>query len=669
MRIQDLDPYLIIPKEHKVTLANKYKLSWLEDTVAIGNTAQDPDVVHSGASHIGSSFDAKKLFWFLLAIALFFSVIIGRLIYLQVLQGTVYHARAENNRQRIIPIISERGLIFDRNGIPLTQNIPNFSLAVIPQDLPKKEAALKSVIVELADITEKDVNKIAEIISKYKNYQRDSIIIEEDIPYETALKIEIASSELPGIYVHRGSKRLYIHDANLPARTAEQADGVKESKNLSLSHILGYVGKLSPEDLEEYYTIGYLPSDSIGKTGIEKNYEPFLRGIYGKKRIEVNAQGTEQQVLAEELPQSGSHVTLTIDAHIQSKLEEILQKQLTLQKKNRASAIVLNPQNGEVLAMVSYPAFDNNDFSGGIDSQMYTAYIQNEDKPLFNRAIAGTYSSGSVIKPAMASAALQEGIITAHTAFLSTGGLAIGQWFFPDWQAGGHGMTNVRKSIAWSVNTFYYMIGGGYGDFVGLGVRRITDYLSKFGFGSKLGIDIPAEADGFLPSPEWKKKIKGEMWYVGDTYNFSIGQGDFLTTPLQIASMTATIANGGTLFKPHFAKSITDQKTNKIISIDSEIIRSGFISPAHIETVRLGMYDCVTVGSCWMLRSLPFSAAGKTGTAQWNRTKDTHAWFTSFAPFENPQIVVTILVEEGGEGSLSAQPIAAEFYTWWGTYR
>jgi penicillin-binding protein 2 len=269
----------------------------------------------------------------------------------------------------------------------------------------------------------------------------------------------------------------------------------------------------------------------------------------------------------------------------------------------------------------------------------------------------------------MASAALQEEIITANTSFLSTGGLAIGQWFFPDWQAGGHGMTNVRKSIAWSVNTFYYMIGGGYGDFVGLGVRRMDEYLSKFGFGQKLGIDIPAEADGFLPTPEWKKETKGETWYVGDTYNFSIGQGDFLTTPLQIASMTATIANGGTLYKPHFAKSVEDEQYGDLTTFEPETIRSGFISATNIETVRLGMNDCVTGGSCWMLRNLPFSAAGKTGTAQWNRNKDTHAWYTSFAPFEHPEIVVTVLVEEGGEGSLSAQPIAADFYKWWGSYR
>lgn len=668
----DLDPYLIIPKDKNGTLTDKYRLSWLEDAATI----QKDDVTHSGVSHIGSSFSSKKVFLFLLFIALIFSVIIGRLIYLQVLRGTDYRARAENNRQRVIPIPSERGLIFDRNGVSLTQNVPNFSLAVIPQDLPKKQVQLKSVIVKLADITGKNMDDISEIITKYKNYQRDSIIIEEDIPYETALKIEVASSDLPGIYVQRGSKRLYAHTISTTTTQGLSdiiltSDREKEEpiKYLTFSHILGYVGKLSPEELEEYYGRGYLPSDSIGKTGVEKIYESYLRGVYGKKRIEVNSQGKEQQVLAEELPQSGSHLILTIDAKMQSKLEDIVRKQLKTQEKKRASVVVLDPQNGEILALVSYPGFDNNDFSGGIDFQTYTNYLQDEDKPLFNRAISGTFPSGSVVKPAIAAAALQEGVITPNTSFLSVGGVAIGQWFFPDWQAGGHGMTNVRKSIAWSVNTFYYYIGGGYGDFIGLGVKRITDYLGKFGFGEKLGVDIPSEASGFLPSPEWKKETKKETWYIGDTYNLSIGQGDFLTTPLQLASMTATIANGGTLYKPHVAKMFKDQKIGGQTEISKEVIKSNFISTNNIETVRLGMHDCVVYGSCWMLRKLPFSAAGKTGTAQWNRNKDTHAWFTSFAPLENPEIVVTVLVEEGGEGSLSAQPIAAEFYTWWNEYK
>ena len=229
-------------------------------------------------------------------------------------------------------------------------------------------------------------------------------------------------------------------------------------------------------------------------------------------------------------------------------------------------------------------------------------------------------------------------------------------------------MTNVRHSLAQSVNTFYYYIGGGYNNFDGLGVDRITTYLKKFGFAKKLGIDILGEATGFLPSKQWKQDQKGERWYIGDTYNLSIGQGDLLVTPLQIAAMTTVVANNGTLYKPHVVQKLIDPISKKESPIEPEIIRSNFINPVYLSTIRAGMRDCVTYGSCLRLSLLSFEAAGKTGTAQWNRNKEPHAWFTSFAPYENPEIVLTVLVEEGGGGSRIAAPIAYEFYDWWGRY-
>lgn len=379
----------------------------------------------------------------------------------------------------------------------------------------------------------------------------------------------------------------------------------------------------------------------------------------------MDASGKEQSVLAEQAPTPGFHLKLALDIEMQSKLTEIINKSLKINKKSRAAGIAMNPRTGEVLALVSLPGFDNNDFSGGISPEKYSAYLENEDKPLFNRALGGTYPSGSTIKPAIAAAALQEGIINARSNFLSAGGLQVSSWFFPDWQAGGHGLTNVRKSLAWSVNTFYYYIGGGYKNFAGLGVEKITEYLKKFGLAEKLDIDLPGEQPGFLPSKEWKKEVKGERWYVGDTYNLSIGQGDILVTPLQIASLTSVIANNGTLYKPRVVKSVIDPVTEEEQIVEPEIINSDFINPVHLRTVRLGMKDCVDYGSCRRLSLLPFPAAGKTGTAQWSNTKENHAWFTSFAPFDNPEIVVTILVEEGGGGAKIALPIAYEFLSWW----
>jgi penicillin-binding protein 2 len=259
----------------------------------------------------------------------------------------------------------------------------------------------------------------------------------------------------------------------------------------------------------------------------------------------------------------------------------------------------------------------------------------------------------------VAAAALAEGLIIPTTSFLSTGGLTIGSWFFPDWKVGGHGETNVGKAIAESVNTFFYIIGGGFDAFTGLGVERITSYARLFGFGSLTGLDLPNEGEGFLPSKEWKEEVKGERWYVGDTYHLAIGQGDLLVTPLQMAVALSTVANGGTKYEPHVAKAVGDQW----------ILPKGTVLPEElrqaIKIVREGMRQTVTSGSARRLNSLPLAAAGKTGTAQIGGSSETHAWFTGFAPYENPEIAVVVLIEEGGEGSSTAVPVAENIFRWW----
>ncbi|MFA7244814.1 MAG: penicillin-binding protein 2 [Candidatus Magasanikbacteria bacterium] len=676
----EIDPYLINP-EKKIEMNGKYKLSWTEDS-SFCNNKGNGDVLVFGNSHLGSSFSGqKKMFWFLIFVVFCFSIILGRSFFLQILLGDNYRVLAENNRQKNVPVIAERGLIFDRNKVQLTQNISNFYLTVIPKNLPKDINQMNRLVDKLIEITNQNREEVFEILEKYKNYTKESIVIAEDISYETALKAEIATADLPGIDVQLGSKRLYLNTKEdlvigivsttvqtLAENLAEENNEINQNKN-SLSHVLGYVGKLSPEELETYYKKGYLPSDIIGKIGVEKIYEQYLRGVYGEKKVEVNASGKEQQVLSEKDPVSGSNIILSIDINIQNKLEELIASQLKQIEKKRASAIVMNPKNGEILALISYPGFDNNDFSGGIDKAVYAAYLADEDMPLFNRAISGNFPSGSVIKPVISSAALEEKVITENTSFLSTGGLRVDKWFFPDWQAGGHGITNVRRSIAWSVNTFYYYIGGGYGDFVGLGVDKINEYLKKFGFGKISGIDLPSESAGFLPTPQWKQRVKKEPWYIGDTYNYAIGQGDFLTTPLQIANMTASIANGGTLYAPYLVKEIINPETGEVTEVENKILNENFVDQNNLNIIRLGMKDCVEYGSCRRLSTLPFEVAGKTGTAQWSQEKDNHSWFTSFAPFDNPDIVVTVLVEEGIEGSGVATRIVDEFYRWWANYR
>lgn len=626
---------------------------WIDNAVQFDSSGRRAMRPTGMPWHTTSHVNAKKTILFFLFVGAIFFVLLGRLFLLQITDGDAYRAIAEGNRQRVVQIPAERGLVFDVQGMPLTQNIPRFSLVLVPQDLPRDPEKRTRAVSSLAEITHQKEEDVKALLETYGAYSYESIVMQEDLDYETALAVHIAAADLPGISVQRGSKRLYLHDVS-ETRSAQ-----------SLSHVVGYLGKMSPEDLQDLYEEGYIPSDTIGKTGVERTYERALRGTPGKKRIEVNAFGREQTVLAEQPPIAGVHLGLTIDARMQAALEAAIENGLRSIGATRAAGIALDPRSGAIRALVSVPSFDNNDFSGGISKDVYTSYLENSDHPLFARAIGGTYPSGSTIKPAIAAAALEEGVIRPNDTIVSTGGIRVGPWFFPDWLAGGHGVTDVRKSIAQSINTFYYYIGGGFDTFVGLGVDRIVYHLKRFGFSERLGIDIPGEAAGFLPTKEWKLETKGEPWYVGDTYNLSIGQGDLLATPLQIANMTATVANGGTVFRPHVGGVLINPKTGAKDPIGHESIRDSVFQPTHLEIVRLGMRDCVTYGSCQRLSLLPITSAGKTGTAQWHSEKKTHAWFTSFAPFEQPEIVVTILVEEGGEGGVVASKIAYEFYREW----
>ncbi len=630
--------------------SQRKKFFWVEESFIFDKNFGKQVAHPQSNEYLGTSFTKKSKFIFFAIILFSYMVIFFKMTSLQIVHGEKYREQAQGNRERVLPLASERGLIFDRNGNELTKNIPSFSLVLIPQELPRSLEERESVIQKLSLITDQNDSDIRNLLKEYGSYSYESIVIQEDIDYNTALLLQIQSSDLPGISIQRGSKRLYL----LGETTA---------------HVLGYQGKLNRSELDTLYSKGYLPSDAIGKSGLEKYYETELRGNYGKQTIEVNALGKEQSVLSQDAPLPGKHLTLSLDSTMQTQLEKIMKIEMEKMGKNKGAAVVMNPKNGEILALVSLPSFDNNDFSGGISKEKYALYLENTNGPLFNRVFGGKYPSGSTIKPVIAAAALQENIIQPSTSFLSTGGIRVGTSFFPDWQGGGHGVTDVRKSLAQSVNTFYYYIGGGFEKFEGLGIDRIESYLKKFYFSSSLGIDLPGEIQGFVPSRQWKEQEKNERWYVGDTYNVSIGQGDLLVTPLQIAEMTTLFANRGTLYKPHIVKTITDPVSKQKEEIQPVILAKDIVDQSAIDTVRLGMKDCVEYGSCRRLSSLPFASAGKTGTAQWNKSKPNHAWFTSFAPFENPEIVITVLVEEGEEGSRIAVPIVAEFYKWWDTYR
>lgn len=641
------DPFVI--QEGKLSYGNfngKFHLNWVEEAFT---------PTERGEETVGNHLPPKYIYFLRVIVAIFLTILGSRLLWLQIAKGDYYRDLANGNRLRLEHPEANRGIIYDANGKDLVHNVANFLLYCVPADLPKDSSERDKLIDHLADITKGfDATEIKTKLndlkpSKIEYYQ--PLFLADNIEYDQALKIYLESFSVPGITLSSASRRNY----DLPT--------------LSLSHVLGYTGKISPEEYSANSDV-YSSIDYIGKVGLEKSWEEELRGIPGLKQVEVDALGKEKKVVSETPSVPGNNLLLSLDVTAQQKLEAIMATYLAKVGLKKGSAVVLNPQTGEIISLISLPAYDNNIFARGVTKDEYKALADNPDNPLFSRAVSGEYPSGSTIKPIYAAAALQEKIITESTSFLSTGGLRVGQWIFPDWKAGGHGQTNVKKAIAESVNTFFYYIGGGYDNFVGLGIDKMVFYLRKFLLGAPLGIDLPHEGSGFVPTKEWKETTKKEKWYIGDTYHVAIGQGDLIVTPLQVAAYTMYFANSGTIYRPHVVKEIVKPSGESVKKIEPQILAKGMIDQSNIQVVREGMRQTVTSGSARSMSSLPVEAAGKTGTAQWSTKKDPHSWFTGFAPFNNPSIVITVLVEEGKGGDLIASPVAREFMQWYfGEYK
>jgi penicillin-binding protein 2 len=576
------------------------------------------------------------------ALVLIFAVLAVKAFWMQVVQGEEYRALAEQNRLRHEVVMSRRGVIRDQQSRVLAENIPTFDVQATGRLLPYDSTERAQVLGKVGRIIGSTVGELEALLAS-STYPFEGVVFKKDVPYEQAIALKIVTANDPGIEVAVSSKRHYIY-----------SDGVS-----SLSHILGYVGLISREELKQYAAAGYRQVDNVGKTGVESSYETVLRGRPGERVLEVDARHNIMSVVGETEPIDGQDLYLTLDLDLQKAAEQALLAEMRVTGVKRAAAVVMRPENGEILALVSLPAYDNNIFSGNISREAYGELTNNPDRPFLPRAWAGTYPSGSTVKLVIALAALAEGVITPVTTVMSVGGLQIGPWFFPDWKAGGHGPTNVRQALAWSVNTFFYYIGGGYEGFIGLGLEKLIAWMQGLGLGSKTGLDVPGEVSGFVPSESWKIQTKGERWFVGDTYNLSIGQGDLLVTPLQVANFTAVIANGGHKITPHLARSSNVE--SRISNLETELI-----APADaIQTVQRGMRDGVLYGSSRLVSIFPVPVAGKTGTAQWRNDRANHAWFTAFAPYEKPEVVVTVLLEEGGEGSSTAVPVAYEILRAW----
>lgn len=564
---------------------------------------------------------------------LIIGLLIFRLLNLQIIHGSqnLYAAQGNFIRKRTIP--APRGIIMDINHKPLVENIASYNLEIFPGELPKDKGERLEIYQKLID----DLGINREILIKLEESQLmnlDPVIIKENLTHEESISIEIALINLPGVEVVKRPTRNYL-------------------AGNYLSHILGYIGKISEEELKQ--SPQYRQDAYIGKIGIEYQYEKNLKGEDGYAIVEVDSKGRVQQVKPGKEAVIGQNIQLTINLDIQKEIEKIVQEYSDSTQYKKISVILMKPQNGEIVAMVSSPGYDANQFIKGMDANTYNQLLKEPNLPFLNRPIAGQYPSGSAIKPVYAVAGLNEKIITPNTSIATPPAISIGQWVFPDWKP--HGSADVRKAIAESNNIFFYALGGGYDKIKGLGVNRMTDYLNRFGFGQKTGIDIPGEKNGKVPTPEEKKSRTGESWYIGDTYHLAIGQGDFLVTPLQIARATASFANNGNLVTPHLIGFIDEDTKN----LPQFIIKPVNVASENIQVVREGMRQTVTAGSAGSLNNLPVKVAGKTGTAQFGVENKTHSWFTSFAPYDNPEYTLTVLVE-GVEGNSHAVPMAKQIY-------
>jgi len=549
---------------------------------------------------------------------LIISFLLFKTFQLQVVEGKDFVQLAERNKFIIHQIQAERGVIYDRNMEQLVFNKSTFDL-VCGEEVVKNLSHQDLILFEARNGEDSDCRIEKNVVREYKEGE-------------------------------------------------------------VFAQVLGYTAKINNEELTlapEFYSV----SDYVGRTGVESYYERYLRKNPGKLRVErdVFGQALSQEILS--LPESGESLVLWLDADLQRKLSEELEKKYKELGAKGAVAVAMDPKTGGIMALVSLPSFDNNLFQKGADAASLQSLLDDSQKlnPLFNRAISGRYLTGSTIKPLIASAALQEQIIAPQEQIYSAGYIEVPHQYNPeivyrfnDWTV--HGWVDMRKAIAQSSNVYFYSIGGGYGEQEGLGPTKIKEYLKLFGWTERTGIDLPSEAAGFVPDIEWKRNTLGEGWWDGNTYYLSIGQEYLQITPLEVVTSIAAIANGGKLLKPQVVREIISGSSGEFEVVEEfkpEVLRENFIDPENLEVVREGMRQAVTgfnspQASAVILNSLPVNSAAKTGTAELGQDR-YHNWITVFAPYEDPEIVLTVMVENVKGVQAAVLPVAKEVLEWYFT--
>ena len=603
-----------------------------------------------------------------LTVILLFVGLMTRLWRLQIVEADRYRAWADENRFRLISTEAPRGVIYDRQGQILVRNIPSFSVEIVPAYLPDNEGARRQALVRLVGLlnTDSEVDDTTISVTSLERLLTDTemapfrpVVVAQDISRETAFVITEEHLNLPGIHLRITPIRQY-------------------TEGPLTAHILGYVGRIPAETVQEYRTLGYDPNlDRVGLAGVEYTFEKELRGRNGQKYIEVDVAGREVRTVGvPEEANPGHNLILTLDLDLQRATEEALQTGMEEVGSTSGSVIALNPQTGQVLALVTLPSYDNNLFAGGISAQDYRRLTEDPEHPLVNHAIGGQYPAGSVFKIILAAAGLEEGIISSQTRLVGQGVLLLPNQYYPDdpelaqpfycWLRSGHGALNIVEALAHSCDIFFYQLGGGYREFEGVGLKLLTEYAERFGLGQRSGLALTGETTGLVPTAKWKRLNYAENWTTGDTYNASIGQGFVLVTPLQMANATATVANGGTLFRPQIVHEVRTADGTLVRPFQPNPIRQVGVSPQNMELIRQGLRGAVAWGTARRVDLPEVAVAGKTGTAEFFGPRDeegylpTHAWFTAFAPYEDPEIALVVFVAGGGEGSTTAVPIAAQ---------
>lgn len=597
-----------------------------------------PELQSIGKSHADRLLIGRRLTLAAVVMIASMLVLAGRYWYLQIEQHDELSAESNNNRVRLRALRPNRGLILDRNGVVLAENRPSYRLEIVPE---RVDGELDGLLQQLGGMLEVSAAERLEFERRAARQQPfEQVVLRYDLTESEVARVAVNRHRLSGVEIKPYLKRSYPF-ASLTA------------------HVVGYVGRLDRDDLQRVDPDNYRGTTQIGKTGLELYYEQRLHGQTGYEKVETNAEGRLVRVLERHSPEPGQDLHLTLDVALQRAAARAL-------AERPGAVVAVRPSNGAVLAMLSYPTFDPNLFVDGIGSQRYRGLLEAPHNPLFNRALQGVYEPGSTIKPFLALAALERGVVRTGQVFSSTGefGLPGNERVYHDWREGGHGSVSLRQALERSVNTVFYRIA------LQLGIDTIHDSLARFGFGRTTGIDLHGERSGVLPSRAWKRQRFGEPWYQGETVIAGIGQGFQSVSPLQLAAATATLASRGRRSRLHLWQG-AEVKTQQIEGVDAR----------YWEYVHEGMRDVVhgTRGTARAVASAAFTMAGKTGTAQvFSRDPDVeydeadiaprlrnHALFIAFAPVDAPEIAVAVVVEHGGAGSQAAAPVAREVIRVW----